>query len=1093
MKRTLSGLAVSCLLVFAAYSPAQAPIPNPATPPTPGQAVPATPGAQPPGSTDYSQQAFVVEHSRQVARFENDGTGSEEHEAVIKITSESGVQALGQLKIGYSALSDKLQIDYVRVRKPDGTVVTAQDSAVQDLTIPDAPVYTDYHQKHISVPSLRPGDTLEFHYVRTIVNPLIPGQFWTSYSFTERGIVLDEQVEINVPKDRAVKLKTQPGYEAKISDEGGRRIYRWSHSQNKPPESLLKRKNRSEESPPPSIQLTTFQSWEQLGDWYRSLEKDRRVPTEAVKAKADSLVQGKTTDMAKVKALYDYVSRDFRYVSLSLGLDRYQPHAASEVMSVGYGDCKDKNTLLAALLQAEGFESTSVLINAREKIDPDVPSPSQFDHVVTRVPVDGQEIWLDSTSGIVPFRMLAFSLRDKLALAVPPEGKPGLVRTPATLPFPAYDRSWIDGSLSDMGKLSIHIASSIRGDQELILRYALRQIPKNHWKEVMEASMQNSPLRGADIDNLHVSDPSDTDNPLQIDYDVIAPNYFDWSAREAKLVLPMSVARLSVPDEDEKDTPIKLGPPQEAESQVSINIPIKYTEQLPIGVDVKRDYAEYQSSYKMIGNKLVAGRSMKLVISEIPPERRADYEAFVRVMDSDQAQVIRMENKSPGAAGLSTSSGGTPNEWFDSGVQALNNRNYDVAQQLLERVQAADPNHKDIWKYLGRVYLSTDQDQKAVEAFQKQIAANPYDESAYSELGQAYVQQQKYDEAIAQFKKQIEINPLDAAAHGSLGVLYVNLKRFNEAVPELEKATSVQSNNPLLLASLGQAYLGAGQTQKGMEAFDKAIAMAPSPLVWNNVAYSLAEQDTELKRADGYSDTAINAIETQLRDVSLSNLRLPDLGNTQLLFSVWDTKGWVLFKSGDVDKAEEYILPAWQGTESGAVAEHLGDIAAKRGQKDQAVKWYALSLLGDSPSTTARDKLKSLGVSGGALDSAISKARKEKIADRTQRLDAEQTGTAEFFLLVSPGKVEDVKFVKGEDSLRSLTGTLKNVNVPMKFPPSSQVHVVRQVRVTCGKQAASKKEAGRADSKPASGSAATGAAGPCSLEWLPTSEVRGLD
>ena len=185
----------------------------------------------------------------------------------------------------------------------------------------------------------------------------------------------------------------------------------------------------------PSVQLTTFESWQQLGDWYAGLEKDRRQPNDAIKAKAAELVQGKTTDMDKVKALYDFVSRDFRYVSLSFGLGRYQPHAASEVLANGYGDCKDKNTLLAALLAAQGFESTSVLIGSQHKLDPDIPSPSQFDHVITRVPVDGQEIWLDSTNGVAPFRMLAFPLRDKQALAMPPGGTPELVRTPANLPF----------------------------------------------------------------------------------------------------------------------------------------------------------------------------------------------------------------------------------------------------------------------------------------------------------------------------------------------------------------------------------------------------------------------------------------------------------------------------------------------------------------------------------------------------------------------------------------------------------------------------------------------------------------------------------
>ena len=1056
---------------------------------------------QGPVPPDFSQQAFVVEHFFQSARFENDGTGREEQEANIRVISESGVQALGQVKLGYNALSDKLEIAYVRVRKPDGTTVAAQESVIQDLTIPDAPVYTDYHQKHISVPSLRPGDTLEYRYVRTIFNPLIPGLFWTSYNFNERGIVLDEQVEINIPKDREVKLKTRSGYEPKISDVDDRRIYRWKHSQLKEDESGFKRRRGAENDEPPAIELTTFKSWEELGDWYRSLEADRRQPTEAIKAKADTLTAGKTDDMAKVKALYDYVSRDFRYVSLSLGLGRYQPHAASEVMGVGYGDCKDKNTLLASLLQAEGFESTSVLINARQKIDPDVPSPSQFDHVITRVPVAGQEVWLDSTAGIVPFRMLAFPLRDKEALAVPPAGKPGLVRTPADLLFPAYDHSTMDGSLNESGKFTAHFVTSVRGDEELTLRFALRQIPSNHWKDMLQAALRNSPLRSGEITNLHVSNPTDTDAPLQIDYDIVVSNYFDWSAAEPKLPLPIGNLRLPPAEDDSiRNKPIKLGPPQEVQADVAITLPSKYTVQLPIGVDLKRDYVEYHSKYKVLDNRVVSSRVLKTSVSEIPYDRREDWAAFRRVVDSDQAQVIRLENKSPGASGLA---GGTSaDELLESGVQALNNRNFDLAIQLFERVQNIDPNHKGLLNSLGRAYLGADQDQKAIEVFQKQIASNPYDESAYNDLGIAYQREQKYEEAIAQFKKQIEINPLDANAHANLGLLFVTLKRFQEAVPELEKAVSIQPKNPILLTSLGQAYLAEGQSQRGMESFEKAISMAPSALVWNNVAYALAEQNTQLTRAEAYSDAAISAAETQLRDVLLASLRLQDLATTQMLFNVWDTKGWVLFKQGDPSKAETYILPAWQATESGAVAEHLAEIAEMRGSRDEAIRYYAMSLATDTPSVTARSKLNSFGISGDALESAIVRARKEIVSGRTVKLDAIQKGTADFFLLVAPGKIEDVKFVKGEESLRAFTDLLKNVPVAMKFPPASQVHVVRRVRLNCGtsippsKATADTKSKGKRNGSqgtPENPAPASQLPGPCALEWLPTSEVRGID
>ena len=226
-----------------------------------------------------------------------------------------------------------------------------------------------------------------------------------------------------------------------------------------------------------------------------------------------------------------------------------------------------------------------------------------------------------------------------------------------------------------------------------------------------------------------------------------------------------------------------------------------------------------------------------------------------------------------------------------------------------------------------------------------------------------------------------------------------------------------------------------------------------------------------------------------MRDVSLTSLRLADVANTQMLFNVWDTKGWVLFKSGDLDKAEGYILPAWQATESGAVAEHLGDIADKRGNRDQAVHYYALSLTGDSPSTTARDKLKNLGVSGGGLDSMIAKARKEQIGERTEKLDMVQSGTAEFFLLVSPGKVEQVKFVRGEESLRTFTDTLKSVNVPMKFPPSSQGPRCPP-GATDLRQAARIEDKGRQREKPIGELPCPGHA---AWNGFPRSEVRGLD
>ena len=1066
-----------------------------------------TPSAKP--SPDYSQEAFVTEHYLESFRFENDGTGREQIDARIKINSESGVQALGQLKVGYSALSDKLEIVYVRVIKPDGSIVTAQESSIQDLTIPDAPVYTDYHQKHITVPSLRPGDVLEYQFVRTIVNPLTPGQFWTSYDFRDRGIVLDEQLEINVPKSRQIKLKSEPGGEPKITDEGDRRIYRWKHSHLEDEDQAAKSRKhppRHDEDAVPSVQLTTFESWQQLGDWYAALEKDRRQPNDAIMAKAAELVQGKTTDMDKVSALYDFVSRDFRYVSLSFGLGRYQPHAASEVLANGYGDCKDKNTLLAALLAAQGFESTSVLIGFQHKLDPEIPSPSQFDHVITRVPLDGQEIWLDSTNGVAPFRMLAFPLRDKQALALPPGGTPELVRTPANTPFENFDRSHIEGSLNDTGKFTAHFNASARGDAELGMRFALRQIPNNKWKNIFDMMLSRSPMKGGEITNLKVGDPTATDKPIEIDFDLAVSNYFDWSAPDPKLSLPViGISLPPAPEDDSKNPkPINLGAATEAATDVKIAIPAKYGVRLPIGVDVKRDYAEYHSSYTFDGGHLVATRKLQTLLTEIPYDRRDDYVAFRRTVEADQAQSIALDNKSPGTAGLGADQ--STDELFESARQAGSNNNFTLAIDLLQRVAQADPKYKGLWNALGAAYLSTHQSEQAIDAFKKQIEINPYDEHAYSGLAQSYEAMQRYDDAIAQYQKQIEVSPLDAYAHQSLGLLYSKLKRWNEAVPELEKAASLQEKNPLIQISLGEAYIASGQTEKGLVSFDRAVAIAPNAAVWNNIAYSLAQQNVQLDRASQYSDAAINSIETQLRDVNLDSLRMQDIANANLLYDVWDTKGWVEFQRGNLDIAERYVRAAWEAIGNGEASLHLGEIAEKRGNKDDAIRYYAMALAAQSPSVEARSRLAALGVTGD-LDSRLEKARAELNAVRTRKLNASGKGRGDFFVLASPTKNDQVKFVSGDAEIKALADVVKSTNLDIKFPDPSSVRALRRGTVTCGTAPPPPATKGKAASKkPAKGKAPPPAdsktpppakpellPGPCSVEFLTSDAVRSVD
>src|SRR5450755_1341344 len=185
-------LVIALLLVFATEN-AQA------------QAQPSTPSRQAPSNSD---EGAVFERILNRVRFENDGTGVRETEAVIRIQSQAGVEQFGQLVFAYSSATEKLEVEYVRVRKPDGQVVVTPESTAQDFApdvLKEAPMYSDYRQRHISVAGIQSGDTLEYRTVTRVLTPLAVGNFWYEHTFPKGVAVSEDRLELDVPKAREIK------------------------------------------------------------------------------------------------------------------------------------------------------------------------------------------------------------------------------------------------------------------------------------------------------------------------------------------------------------------------------------------------------------------------------------------------------------------------------------------------------------------------------------------------------------------------------------------------------------------------------------------------------------------------------------------------------------------------------------------------------------------------------------------------------------------------------------------------------------------------------------------------------------------------
>jgi Flp pilus assembly protein TadD len=1011
-----------------------------------------------PASADYSQEPFVIESYVTTARFENDGTGERDLQVRIRVQSDAGVQQLGELVFGFNAANEQMEVRTVRVRRADGTTANAGTEAVKEMTATverDAPVYTDYKERHITVPGLHTGDELEYEIITRLVTPLAPNEFWYEHNFLEGAIVLDERLEVNVPAGRAVNLQA-PDFPYEKTEANGREIYRWKRATLTRPsqEELAKSKSKKAEAKRPAVQLTTFASWEDVARWYAKLEQGRAEPTPEIRAKTQELIQGRATELEKIQALYEYVAKNIRYVSLSFGLGRYQPHFAGEVFANQYGDCKDKHTLLAAMLVAANIRSDAVLIPFKRTLDISLPSPSQFDHVITAVPIKDDLVWMDSTAEVAPFRLLSAALRNKSALLVPANGAGKIVETPEDPPFQSSQIVEIEGRVSDLGKLTAKVRYTLRGDNEFALRVAFRRTPQNQWKDLGQTIAQFDGLRG-EVTAVKPSDPSNTQNPFELELEFSQIGFLDWSSKKAKVALP--VALIGVPDVPEDNAePIKIGSPLDVNVNLKLTLPSNFAARAPVGVSVARDYAEYKSSYRFEGHTLAVERTMRFKIHELPASRTSDYLAFSRAVESDEGQVLTVETAATETPAIPATA--KADELVEAGLAALNSGNPGAAIPLFRRVVELEPAHKQAWNDLGLAYLRLGKFDEGAAAFHKQIAVNPYDEHAYNYLGIAYEQQQKFIDAASAFQKQIEVNPLDPVAHAALGGLYLEQHKYAEAVPELDKATILTPDSAGLQVSLGTALINTGETKKALAAFEKGAELSQTPLVWNDIAYNLADHNLELEKAQRYAESAVAATAASLRNAELAHLTLDDLNAVASIGAYWDTLGWVYFQRGDLDTAERYLRAAWLLNQHGEVGEHLGRIFEKRGQKDEAIRWYGLGIAATHSVPETRGRLVALlgpDTKESQINELVTKARRELSTLRTFPAGKllTENADADFLILLSPGekdaRMDEVRFVGGSEKLRPFASNLRSIHFAGMFPDASPAKLVRRGTLTC--------------------------------------------
>lgn len=346
-----------------------------------------------------------------------------------------------------------LQVDYtnkIKIKSIDGRVYDMMGSVIKKGGKSDISDYSNfnsfsiYEDNRIKLMDLRQLDfpyTVEFEYEVEYPNLFfLPNWYPQSYPSIPVEIAHGKYIYPKATKLRFFSKTIDDKYLTSNELEGGlvEKSWKIENLEAFEPEIMLP----LEESPVKVLFVGASEfeyegfkgnlsSWESMGKWIASLNSGKDVLTPELKAKVNELVAGLETTEEKTKAIYEYLQKNTRYVSIQLGIGGYMPFEALTVEKYGYGDCKALSNFMGAMLKEAGIPSNYALIyggESKRKVYEEFPR-SYFNHAILAVPDGKDTIWLECTSQTNPFGYLGNFTSDRHALLITENGGK-LVRTP---------------------------------------------------------------------------------------------------------------------------------------------------------------------------------------------------------------------------------------------------------------------------------------------------------------------------------------------------------------------------------------------------------------------------------------------------------------------------------------------------------------------------------------------------------------------------------------------------------------------------------------------------------------------------------------
>ncbi|MFA5115067.1 MAG: DUF3857 domain-containing protein [Candidatus Omnitrophota bacterium] len=605
--------------------------------------------ASAPDEKDYPQAGAMFLYCDENIEITPDNTQVSCLHYVIKILNERGKEDFSESHISYDSTYEKVQLEYARTIKPDGSVVEVGSRHIRDVSrYLNFPLYSNARVYIISFPGVTEGAVIEYK-VKILRNQLVnKNDFVTSYSLQADEPVVSAHFSVSIPKERPLKIKVINGpynnfgadLAPEIEERKGLRIYSWRFKNipqiipesNMPPEVEIN----------PAILISTFDSWQDVYEWWFSLANDKINADDSIKDKVAELVRDKASPEDKIKAIYNFCTQKIRYVAVEYGQAGYEPHRAADIFRNKYGDCKDQAVLLVSMLREAGFASWLALLSTKDShnLNEDFPA-ILFNHCIAAMPLQDKLVFMDPTAETCSFGDLPADDQARLALLF----KDDAYRIEATPLYPAsynFIRQLLELKVNDDESVSGERRVYSSGMYDQAQRYWLLYTPPELVEEALKEKVQDISI-GAKLKGYSIKNLDNLGKPLELDYSFSGPEYFTLAGR-LRIMPQLAIVDTSVVAREQRRYPLDFDILDSKKTVFEIEIPrdfkVKY---MPQSVDRDSRWLRFKAGYQLKGNSIIFTQDAQLKKISVPVGEYADFKEFFEDLAKSVKQRIVLE------------------------------------------------------------------------------------------------------------------------------------------------------------------------------------------------------------------------------------------------------------------------------------------------------------------------------------------------------------------------------------------------------------------------------------------------------------------